>query len=92
MIDDDLRRLDEVGVDRPLDRLEADVWRGVAARTQQRAAARRLTSFQSVLMALALLGSVAAGVNVARPSRGAHAVLTTGTELMPSNLLLGERP
>jgi hypothetical protein len=94
MFEDDIRRLDERGLDCSLDRLETDVWLGVAARARQRQAARRVTSFQGIVMALALLGSVAAGISVARPRTATShsAVLATGFELMPSNLLLGRAP
>ena len=94
MIEDDINQLDERALDHPLDRLETDVWRGVATRARQRGAARRVTSFQGVLMVLALFGSVAVGINMAQPARAASSrmALSTGSELMPSNLLLGERP
>lgn len=93
MIEDDLRQLEQRALDHALDQLETDVWRGVAARAQQRGVVRRVTSLQSVVMVLALFGSVAAGINVARPSAVTRspAILATGSELMPSSLLLGER-
>ena len=93
MIENDIRQLDERALDRSLDQLEADIWRGVAARTRQRQTARRVTSFQGGVMALGLLGSVAAGISLARSggAMGAESVLTAGSELMPSSLLLGER-
>jgi len=94
MIEDDLRRLDERSLDHSLDQLETDVWRGVASRARQRGAARRVTSCQGVVMVLALLGSTAVGISMSRPGSptNARVVLATGSELMPSHLLLGERP
>lgn len=93
MIDDDLHELDEREPSHSLDRLEADIWRGVAARARQRAAARRTTSFQSVILVFALLGSAAAGLSVVRPAGALAgvALFNSGIELMPSSLLLGER-
>jgi hypothetical protein len=94
MFENDIRELDERALDHSLDQLEADIWRGVAARNRQRQTARRVTSFQGCVMALGLLGSVAAGISLARSggATGAESVLTAGSELMPSSLLLGERP
>lgn len=94
MFEDDIRQLDERALDCSLDRLETDIWLGVAARARQRQTARRVTSFQGVVMALALLVSVAAGIGAARPRAATshYAVLATGFELMPSNLLLSYAP
>jgi hypothetical protein len=94
MLEDDIRQLDERALDCSLDRLETDIWLGVAARARQRQAARRVTSCQGIVLALALLGSVAAGISVARSgaATSTYAVLATGFELMPSNLLLGHAP
>jgi hypothetical protein len=92
MIDDDMRRLDERARDHSLSRLESDIWTGVDARARQRAAARRVTSLQGVIMVVALLGSAAAGLNMVRPGEVAAGagLLASGVELMPSSLLLGE--
>jgi hypothetical protein len=92
MIDDDIHRLDERALDHSLSRLEADIWKGVAARAGQREAARRMTTLQGAIMVVALLGSAAAGFNVGRPAGAStSALLASGVELMPSSLLLGER-
>jgi hypothetical protein len=91
MIDDDLRQLNESALDHSLDGLESDVWAGLAVRSQNRATARRRVSFQSVVMVLAIVGSVAVGISVTRPAgppRG-RVVLALGLELTPSSLLLG---
>ncbi len=94
MIDNDIRRLDERELDRSLDQLEADIWRGVAARGRERAVARRVTVLQGVVMGVALVCSIGVGIGIARPSGGSvsFASLTAGSELMPSTLLLGEHP
>ena len=94
MIEEDIRQLDERAMDRSLDRLEADMWRGVALRARQREAARQVTSFQAVVMVLALLASVAAGISVARPDGAttARVLLFPETALLPSSLLLGQHP
>ena len=92
MIEDDIHQLDLRPLDRSLDMLEADIWRGVAARALKHKAARKMASFQCIVMVCALLGSVAAGVSVARPghTESAAVVFATGSELTPSSLLLGE--
>ena len=91
MIDDDIHQLEQRPVDRSLDNLEADVWRGVGARALKRQAARKVVSFQCVVMVCALFGSVAAGISIGRPGRteGPALAFATGSELMPSSLLLG---
>ena len=92
MIENDIHQLDQRPLDRPLDMLEADIWRGVAARALKRQAAGNVVSFQCVVMVFALFVSVAAGISVGRPSRteGPNLAFATGSELMPSSLLLGE--
>ena len=94
MIDDELSKLSELKPDRSLERLESDIWCRLAVRSQNRAAVRRRASLQSVVMAFALLGSVAVGVTATRshaPMRD-QAVLALGSELTPSTLLLGSPP
>jgi hypothetical protein len=91
MIDDDLRQLNEGALDHSLDGLEADIWAALAVRGRNRAAVRKRVSFQSVIMVLALVGSVAVGINATRPAGPARGrvVLALGMELTPSSLLLG---
>ncbi len=94
MIDDDLRRLGELKLDRSLERLEADIWRRLAVRSQNRAAVRRRASLQGVVMVFALVGSVVIGITATRthaPTRY-EAMLAMGSELTPSTLLLGSPP
>ena len=92
MIENDIWQLDQRPLDRSLDTLEADIWRGVAARAQRRQVAGKLVSVQWVVMFVALFGSVAAGVSVGRPNRteGPTLAFTTGSEFTPSSLLLGD--
>ena len=94
MIDDDMHLLDERSLERSLGSLEADIWRGVAARETRRKAARRTASFQGVIMLFAVLGSVAAGIDAAGLLTAPTAIsqLAPGMELMPSHLLVGHRP
>lgn len=87
MIEDDLRELESGAIDHSLDRLESDVWQGVAMRTRARSAARKLASLQGFLLLLSMLGSVAAGVSVAHPGAGSRSDLMPGMEFMPSYLL-----
>lgn len=94
VIDDELRRLGEIGVDRSLEHLESDIWRRLATRNQHRAAVRRRTSLQSAVMAFTLVVSVAIGITATRlhePARG-QPVLALGLELAPSSLLLSDSP
>lgn len=91
MIDDELRQLGQLKLDRSLDHLESDIWRRIAVRSQNRVAVRRRASLQSLVMAFALVGSVAVGITTTRsqvPPRG-QATLALGMELTPSTLLLG---
>jgi len=94
MIDEDLHPLGEAGLDHALDGLEADIWRRLAARSRNRAAARRRFSLQSIVMIVGLVGSIAIGIKASRPSTSTHsrAVLALGLELAPSSLLLGHDP
>ena len=94
MIDDDIHRLDQRALDRSLSGLEADIWTGVAMREQRRRAVRRTASLQGVIMVCAVLASIAAGVDIARPATAAAGAspLAPGMELMPSNLLVAHSP
>ena len=94
MIDEELRRLGEMALDRSLDHLKSDVWRRLAVRSRSRAAVRRRVSLQSVAIVVALAGSVAAGVSTARSIAATHrqAVIALGLELTPSGLLIGGGP
>ena len=94
MIDDELRRLSEMALDRSLDHLKSDIWRRLAVRSRSREAVRRRASLQSVAMVVALVGSVAAGVSTTRSQAATHrqATIALGLELTPSSLLIGGGP
>ncbi len=90
-MDDDLIELTARALDHSLDGLEAAIWAGVALRAQNRTVAKRRVSFQSGVMALAIVGSIALGVHATRVARAipARALFAFGLELAPSSLLLG---
>lgn len=94
VIDDELRRLGELGSDRSLEDLESDIWRRLATRNQHRAAVRRRASLQSAVMLFTLVGSVAIGISATRshaPLRD-QPMLAFGLDLAPSSLLLRDAP
>ena len=92
MIDEALRKLSNAAFDRALDGLESDIWRRLAVRSRERAAALNRVSLQSVLMLVGLVGSVAVGIYAACLAPAAHGrtVLAFGSGLAPSSLLLGK--
>ena len=94
MIDDELRRLGEMKLDRSLEHLESDIWRRLAVRSQNRAAVRRRASLQSAVMVFAFVWSVAIGITATRSHAPTHgqAMLALGLELTPSSLLLRGAP
>ncbi len=87
MIDEDINRLAEMSPDRPLDRLEADIWAGVAANNLAKRTSRVVASFQAGIMVIALVGAAAAGAASVTPERAA--ISSAGAALAPSTLLLG---
>jgi hypothetical protein len=91
MIDHYLRKINGAVIDRSLDDLESDVWRGVAGRERARSAARKRVSAQGVILLVALIGSIAVGILSSRTAGLAHGhlVLPLGVGLTPSSLLLG---
>lgn len=56
-----LEQLAHAMPDRSLDRLEADIWSGIAARERARRITRIVLASQGVVLAVALLGSLVAG-------------------------------
>ena len=90
MIDRDLQALAGTPAERPLGRLEADIWAGVGKRESARRTGRIISSCQALVLMAALLGSAAAGVvsSSARPAGGGTLALTSD-RLAPSTLLLG---
>lgn len=94
MLDDDLKALLARPRDNSLDRLESDIWAGVAAHRRAGQAARRMVIWQGGFLALAIFASAAAGAASAskvQVQENAHAMMA-GTNLAPSSLLLGNRP
>ena len=91
MIDHDIQELDRAASLRPLDRLEADIWKGVEVRIQANRAFRTILSCQAAVLALALFSSVAAGTRVAMnvPPRTVPSVLSVAAELSPTARLIG---
>ena len=91
MIDDEIRQLNDGPLDRSLQAVEAEIWLGLAMRVQNRRVARRRVSLQGAVMALSLIVSIAIGIHATRAAVAArgHAVFTSGLELAPSSLLLG---
>lgn len=94
MTDSQLHRLLASDVDRSLDHLEADIWRGEA----QQAATWRLQKFiascQTAVLSVAIMVSVGAGVWTGGrdgPAHPAPMLLTDGLDIAPSTLLFGNR-
>lgn len=89
MIDHDLQALAGMPADRPLDRLEADIWVGIGKREAARRTGRIIASCQAVALTAALLGSATAGMvsSSAHPANSKLAL--TSDRLAPSTLLLG---
>ena len=64
MLNDDIRRLVDQDGKTELSRLEADIWRREAALRAHRRIARQLAIWQGVVMAIAVIGSAAAGMTL----------------------------
>ena len=94
-IESDIGKLNARKPNCSLARLEADVWAGVAVRTRTRQAGRLILSCQAALMAIALMGSIAAGAFTAALAANppqAFSSFSSRTTLAPSTLLLGSHP
>ena len=94
-IESDILKLDEMSRAPSLDRLETDIWVGVAMRAETRKATRLIVSSQAAVMAIALFGSMAAGAFAAVSATGTPpelASFSSRAAFMPSTLLLGSRP
>jgi hypothetical protein len=94
MIEDQIGKLARGQPDHPLDRLEADIWAGVAVRLKAQQVSRKVLTFQMAAMAVALVLVIVAG------SQAGRSLVTGGSapdpfasemELAPSTLLLGPR-
>ena len=92
MIDRELQVLAELPADRPLDRLEAGIWTGIAKRETERRTGRVITFCQAIALVLTVLGSAAAGAANASAHPAANAIAQPSGGLAPSDLLLGRRP
>lgn len=91
MIEQDIRALEALGRDHPLEGLEADIWTRLAVREQQRRRAVRLLALQAAFLGIAFGASALAGYH-ARPSRSLEmSVFSTRMPLNPSTLL-ADRP
>ena len=93
MSDEDLPILLKQPIDRSLDRLELEVWRGVAVRDQERRTGRLIVACQSGVLAVAVLvggvvGAAMAG-NTAN-NRSDFGAFVVGVQHAPSALLFGQ--
>ncbi len=88
MTDADIRDLTSQPPDRTLDRLEADIWAGVAAQSRALANARLIASCQAGVLALAIVGGLAFSRWAAPPAQE-HWLTAPGAALAPSTLLIG---
>lgn len=92
MLEDDMRRLAESDTPERLDRLEADIWKGVDVQARQSRAANTIAAWQVAVVALVMVTGVAGGTVVARAQMSAAATrnaFSPGIEFAPSTLLLG---
>ncbi len=93
MIDNEITLLVEQPPDKTLDRLEADIWAGVAAQNLARRTGRIIASCQAGVMVVALLGAATVGATTAASAVSSNASITSaGSAFAPSTLLLGQRP
>ena len=91
MIDDDLRTLNDRAIHRSLDRLEKDIWAGVAARVIANRQSRLIMSAQAAVFAIGIVTSAAAGMHFAagQDSFSTLNVFSPRADLAPAFLLLG---
>lgn len=90
MNDATLRSFIRQAPDRDLDRLETDVWAGIAERSQARRAAFAVAGAQIGLACLVLIGSLTVGratVAASAPDRSGLALMSSAA-LAPSTLLV----
>lgn len=94
-IETEILKLDKASNLPSLDRLQADIWAGIAARLEAQKAGRATVSCQAAIMAFALAGSMAAGTFAAaslsdRPQELSS--FSSRAAFAPSTLLLGSHP
>lgn len=90
MLRDDLDGLATAPLDRSLEGLESDIWRGVEARVAERRSYAHAFAAQLVILTLGAAGSVAAGHLWATTHEVVEGIFSPYTPLAASNLLMGE--
>jgi hypothetical protein len=93
MNDADIVKLSERDSRAELDGLESQIWAAVAERAIARKGVRSVALYQTAVMALAMVGSISAGIVLASGATTTQVTYLTvpGIELMPSRLLFGSR-
>jgi hypothetical protein len=91
MIDKDIETLDHAAGRRPLNHLEADIWRELEARLQANRTLRIFLSCQAAVLAVAVFSSVAVGSHFAMNAmpRPVPSVLSVAADLSPTTRLTG---
>ncbi len=91
MIDDRVQGVLQQGPDRSLDRLEADIWAGVAVCAEVRRTRTFLAGAQLAVTAVALVGSLTVGSAAVATREREHNTfaLLSSADLAPSTLLIG---
>jgi len=90
MLQDDLDRLAKAPLDRSLEGLESDIWRGVDARVAERRVYSGTFAIQVAILAMGTLGSLAAGHQWATTHEVEAGVFSPYSRLAASTLLMGE--
>jgi hypothetical protein len=91
MLDTDIRRLVDRDTPPSIDRLERDIWDGVAARAQADRIFAVVLGCQAAVLAVALVGGITAGSYAATASSAPGlGVFSTRAPLVPSTLLLSD--
>jgi len=94
MLQNDLDRLSQARLERSLETLESDIWRGVAARLAERRSDARAFTAQILILALGTVGSVTVGHwwVTAHEQGASHGALAPYTRLAASDLLVSVTP
>jgi len=88
MLDQDFQRL--VARDgKPLDDLEADIWRRETETLSVRAATRKIASWQAAVAVIAIICSASFGAASAISAQSGRSVSLARSDLSPAALLLG---
>ena len=93
MIETDIRKLVERDRCSSLDRLERDIWAGVADRAREDRISALVLGCQAAVIVVALIGGVTIGsYSASADSRAPElGVFSASTALAPSTLLLGSK-